>query len=146
MSLDDVLLLVHAVATAWLAGLIWAVQLVVYPGFAEVGTTAAWARAHAAHERRMTLAVGPPWAVQGLALLALLVRRPDGVPLGLVALAAGLAAVPVAVTVLVSVPQHVRLGRGWDDGAWRRLVRTNWWRTASWTAGAVCAAAMVAVG
>lgn len=146
MSLDDVLLLGHAVATAWLAGLIWTVQLVVYPGFAEVGTTAAWARAHGEHERRMTLAVGPPWAVQGLALLALLVRRPDGVPLWLLALAAGLAAGSVAVTVLVSVPQHVRLGRGWDDGAWRRLMHTNWWRTASWTAGAVCAAVMVAVG
>jgi hypothetical protein len=38
----------------------------------------------------------------------------------------------------------MRLGRGWDDAAWRRLVRTNWWRTAGWTAGAAVAALLVA--
>jgi uncharacterized membrane protein YfcA len=66
------------------------------------------------------------------------------VPLGLLLAAAALAALPVAVTALVSVPAHMRLDRGWDDAAWRRLVRTNWWRTAGWTAGAVVAALLVA--
>ncbi len=41
MSTADGLLLAHAVATAWLAGLVWTVQLVVYPGFGEVGTSEA---------------------------------------------------------------------------------------------------------
>ena len=144
MPFDDVLLLVHAVATAWLAGLVWTVQLVVYPGFGEVGRTSAWTAVHEAHTRRMTLAVAPPWAVQGLVLAALLLRRPDDVPLGLLAAAAVLAAGPVVVTALVSVPMHVRLEHGWDDAAWRRLVRTNWLRTATWTAGAVVAALLVA--
>jgi hypothetical protein len=130
VPLDDGLLVAHAVATCWLAGLVWTVQLVVYPAFARVGPGPGWASAHQQHSDRMVLAVGPPWAVQGLALLLLLLRRPDGVPLLLLAAAGVLAAVPVAVTVLVSVPMHVRLGRGWDDDAWRRLLRTNWLRTA----------------
>ena len=31
----------------------------------------------------------------------------------------------------------------YDDGVARRLVSTNWLRTAAWTAGTVCAAALV---
>jgi hypothetical protein len=46
VPLDDGLLLVHAVATAWLAGLVWTVQLVVYPGFGGTGPTAAWVAVH----------------------------------------------------------------------------------------------------
>lgn len=146
MPLDDALLLAHAASTSALAGLIWTVQLVVYPGFAEVGRTTAWPAVHAAHTRRTGALVGLPWAVQGLTLVALLVRRPDGVDLPLLLVVAVLAAVPVLVTVAVSVPMHGRLSRGWDDGAWRRLVRTSWWRTAAWTAGAVCAALLVRSG
>lgn len=33
-----------------------------------------------------------------------------------------------------------------DDGAARRLVRTNWWRTAAWTAGAAGALVPAARG
>lgn len=146
MPLDDALLLAHATSSAALAGLIWTVQLVVYPGFGEVGRTTAWPTVHAAHTRRMGTLVGLPWAVQGLTLVALLVRRPDGVDLLLLLVVAALAAVPVLVTVTVSVPMHGRLSRGWDDGAWRRLVRMNWWRTAAWTAGAVCAALLARSG
>ena len=146
MPLDDVLLLAHAASTAALAGLIWTVQLVVYPGFGEVGRTPAWAAVHAAHTRRTGLLVCLPWAVQGLTLALLLVRRPDGVPLPLLLGVAALAAVPVLVTATVSVPAHRRLSRGWDDGTWRRLVRTNWWRTAAWTAGAAGAALLARSG
>jgi hypothetical protein len=145
VSLDDGPLLAHAVSTAWLAGLIWTVQVVVYPGFGDVGPTPAWPAVHAAHTRRMTWAVAPPWAVHGLSLVLLLAKRPDGVPIPLLGVAAALAAVPVVVTAGVSVPMHRRLSRGWDDAAWQRLVSTNWWRTIGWTAGAGCAAGLLVV-
>jgi hypothetical protein len=134
------LLLVHLVATAALAGLVWVVQLVVYPSFLLVGGTPAWAAVHAAHTRAVALAVGPPWAVQGLTLALLLLRdglTPLLVVTGLLALA------PVVVTVTVSVPLHTRLGRAYDAAAARRLVGTNWLRTAAWTAGTVCAGLLV---
>ena len=135
------LLLVHLTATAALAGLVWVVQLVVYPGFRLVGPTAAWPAVHAAHGRAISVAVGVPWAVQGLSLAALLVR--DG-PTPLLVLTGLLALTTVAVTVGVSVPLHTRLGQGYEESAARRLVRTNWLRTAAWTAGTACAAALVA--
>jgi len=59
--------------------------------------------------------------------------------------AAVLAAVPVAVTVGVSVPAHTALGAGYDPVAHARLVSTNWVRTAAWTAHGGLAVAMLAV-
>ena len=134
------LLVVHLVATTALAGLVWVVQLVVYPSFRLVGAGPSWPAFHAAHTRAVALAVGPPWAVQGLSLAALLVR--DGLT-PLLAVTGALALTTVGVTVLVSVPLHTRLGRAYDDAAARRLVGTNWLRTAAWTGGAACAALLV---
>ena len=134
------LLVVHLAATAALAGLVWVVQLVVYPSFRLVGGGPSWPAFHAAHTRAVTRAVGPPWAVQGGSLTALLLR--DG-PTPLLLVTGLLALTTVVVTVLVSVPLHTRLGRAYDDAAARRLVTTNWLRTAAWTGGTVCAGLLV---
>jgi hypothetical protein len=136
------LLVVHLVAVAALAGLSWTVQLVVYPSFLLVGPTPAWPSFHDQHARRMTQAVVVPWAVQGVTLAALLLRRPDGVALPLVLLAAALGLGTVAVTALSSVPLHGRL-QPYDDRLARRLLATHGLRTAAWTLGALVAAAMV---
>ena len=137
------LLLVHLTATAALAGLVWVVQLVVYPSFRLVGRTSAWTAVHAAHGRAISVVVGVPWAVQGVTVAALLVR--DGLS-PLLVLTALLALATVLVTVGVSVPLHTRLAHGYDDAVARRLVRTNWLRTAAWTAGTACAAVLAARG
>ena len=140
------LLLAHAAATCALAGLVWVVQLVVYPAFLTVGPTAAWAVHHQAHSRAMGLAVMVPWAVHGVTCALLLLRRPDGVPLPLVLAAGALGLVTVVVTVAVSVPLHTRLGAGYDPALAQRLIATNWWRTAAWTGSAAVALAMAHLG
>ncbi len=139
------LLVVHLVAVSWLAGLVWVVQLVVYPAFRTVGPTAVWPAFHAAHGRAMAAAVVVPWAVQGATLAVLLLRRPAGVPLALVLVAAALGLATVAVTVLASVPAHGRLVP-YDRATADRLIATNWLRTAAWTGGAACALALLADG
>ena len=136
------LLLVHAAACCFLAGLVWVVQVVVYPGFLEVGDTPGWARVHAAHSARMTRVVMLPWAVQGLTLAALLVTRPA--PLSLLSLASISGLATVVLTATLSVPLHGRLS-SYDETVVRRLVATNWCRTAAWTVAAVCSLVMVAV-
>jgi hypothetical protein len=137
------LVLTHAAATCALAGLAWVVQVVVYPAFLQVGPTAGWRAFHTAHSRRITWVVGPPWAVQGGTLAALLVRG-DG-PAWLLAALSACAATTVVVTLAVSVPLHERLAR-YDEQAARRLVRTNWWRTAAWTLGAFGSLLLVSSG
>ena len=142
MPLDDLLLQVHLVATAVLAGMVWVVQLVVYPAFRTAGPTAAWPAYHRRHTSAMATVIALPWAVQGLTVALLLLRRPGP----LVLLTAVLAAVTVLVTVAVSVPLHGRLAEAYDDDLARRLIGTNWWRTAAWTAGTCCAAVLAATG
>lgn len=136
----EVLLRAHVLSVCFLAGLVWVVQLLVYPGFAAVGATADWREVHDRHTRTMGRLVTAPWAVQGLTCAWLLLAAP--VP-WLLAIAAGVCgAVTVAVTMLVSVPCHRRLSAGYDPVVLARLVRTNWYRTAAWSAGALVAAAM----
>lgn len=134
------LLLVHLIATAALTGLVWVVQVVVYPSFLRVGSTSGWRAVHDAHSRTMAVVVAVPWTVQGVSVAALLLR--DG-PSPLLVVTALLALSTAVVTVAVSVPLHAELGRAYDDAVARRLVRTNWLRTAAWTGGTLCAAALV---
>jgi hypothetical protein len=124
---------VHAASTLFLAGMIWTIQVVHYPLFASVGDSS-FAAYEAAHSARITWVIVLPWALQGLTTLALVIAPPPGVPRWLIWTAAVLAAIPVLVTIAYSVPAHTVLGNGFDVAAHRRLVATNWLRTAAWTA------------
>jgi hypothetical protein len=138
----DVLVVAYIVAAVFLTGLSWTVAVVVYPGFAEVGPSAAWPRFHAAHSRRITFVVAPPWAVQGLTVLGLLLDRPARVPFWLVLLTGLFAAATVLTTVVGAVPLHTRLVT-FDPMLLRRLLRWHAARTGAWTASAACGVVML---
>ncbi|REJ65409.1 MAG: hypothetical protein DWQ31_18120 [Planctomycetota bacterium] len=53
--------------------------------------------------------------------------------MGLAWTGAGLAVATWLMTLLVAMPQHARLARGYDPQIQRNLVRGNWYRTAAWT-------------
>lgn len=122
-------------ATLAMAGVIWIVQVVHYPLFSGVGEEgfAAYASSHA---RRITFVVGPLMLVEAATAVWLAFDRPA--PVGRAGAWAGVALVAVAwaSTFFVQVPLHGRLGAGFDAAAHARLVRTNWARTAAWTARA----------
>ena len=128
----------HAAATLFMTGVIWFVQIVHYPLFGRVGAAEfpAYEREHA---RRTGRVVGPAMVVELLLALALTTR-------GGALVWAGLALLGViwASTAFVQVPLHRRLERGADVAAQRRLVRTNWIRTAAWTARDVIAIVIAA--
>jgi hypothetical protein len=137
-----ILVVTHLASTLVLVGIIWTVQLVHYPLMSLVGEDR-FVAYEAAHSPRMAAVVVLPWTLQGITTFGLLVARPPGVPQSLVLAAALAAAAPVVVTVVASVPAHVRLGSGFDREVHRRLVRTNWLRTAAWTAHAPIAVAIL---
>ncbi|MBV8781257.1 MAG: hypothetical protein JO353_07655 [Phycisphaerae bacterium] len=127
------LILINAIATWYMAGLIWFVQLVHYPLFANVAENSFTAY-HKRHMDATGWAVGPSMIVEALSTILLLIRRPAAVPLWVAW--SGLAMV-VALwlsTALVQVPAHYRLGRGEDRSLIRWLTLTNWLRTALWSA------------
>jgi hypothetical protein len=142
MDVTNLLVLTHAASTLVLVGIIWTVQIVHYPLMALVGTQR-FVAYESAHAPRMAAVVMLPWTLQGATTAGLLIARPSALPWWLVLGAAIAAAVPVLVTVTASVPAHARLGLGFDASVHRRLVRTNWIRTAAWTAHAPIALAMV---
>jgi hypothetical protein len=117
---------------------IWFVQIVHYPLFGRVGAAnfRAYEREHA---RRTGWVVGPAMVVELALALALTTRGGALVWAGL-----ALLAVIWASTAFVQVPLHRRLEQEADTAAQRSLVRTNWIRTAAWTARAVIAMAIAA--
>jgi len=132
-------LLVHAGATLAMAGLIWFVQIVHYPLLGAVGPDAFTAYENA-HIRRTGFVVTPLMFAE-LATAAWLAFAQPGA-----AAYAGLALLAVIwlSTGLLQAPAHGRLARGFDPALHRRLVRTNWIRTAAWTARGVLALLILA--
>ncbi len=145
MSASTLVLLLHAGATLALVGLIWTVQLVQYPLFAAVPRDGFQAF-HRGHMRRITWVVGPLMLIEAATagvLLAGALMAPAGagghadiLPLGV---GAALIVAIWAVTFGVSVPCHSRLEGGFDPTVHRRLVQTNWLRTAGWSIRGVLA-------
>lgn len=131
-----VLFLVDITAALYMMGVIWTVQLVHYPLFLRVGA-AGWAAYHDAHTRQMTAVVLPAMVAELGAAGLLALARPPWLSPGLLWLGFALAVGTWAVTFFVSVPLHAALGRGFDPDAIRRLVATNWLRTAFWTGHAL---------
>jgi len=138
----EVVLVLHAVATLVMVGLIWFVQIVHYPLLAQFGSHTSTSVAEE-HQRRTGFVVALPMAAEGLTTLALLVDAPSTVWAGWPWIGAVLLAVVLASTVFLSVPLHARMARAHDELTGRRLVLTNWPRTIGWTARGAISAVMV---
>jgi hypothetical protein len=109
--------------------LIWLVQLIIYPSFGAIerGRFHLW---HAGYTRAVTWVVAPLMFGQVGLLGWILIVRPGVV----VVLAAALVAVAWISTFAIAVPAHERLGAiGPDEALIRRLIATNWIRTAAWS-------------
>lgn len=122
----------HVAATVFMCGVIWFVQLVHYPLFAQVGE-AGFVQYEAAHTMRTSWVVMPPMLIELGTAAALLVWRPPGLGSAEVALGLGLVLLIWASTFFLQVPAHGALGRGFDPAVASRLVSTNWIRTVLWT-------------
>lgn len=125
-----------------MAGILWLVQLVVYPAFSLVAPNDL-PRYASAHATRITFIVGPLMLAELVSFLILLVL---GTPFpAWLAIAAGFTLlVNWLSTFLWQVPLHARLQRAEAD-AISMLIRSNWLRTICWTTRAVLACLMLLV-
>jgi hypothetical protein len=141
MNLDILILLLHTLATWFMLGLIWFVQVVHYPLMARVA-----ADHYPDYQRRhMTLTtwvVAPAMLIELLTAMTLLWVRPSAIPDA--AVWVGLAAIALiwGATATLQVPQHERLAAAFSPSLHRRLVATNWLRTLAWSARAALVAWM----
>ncbi len=127
-----VLLLLHLAATLFMVGLIWFVQVVHYPlmACAGRGEFVAYEREHT---RRTAWVVAPPMLIELATGILLLWVRPSGVSLIEALGGVGLLGVVWISTQFIQIPCHDRLSRQFDPLIHRRLVSTNWLRTAAWS-------------
>jgi len=130
-----VTLLVQVASTWAMTGIIWLVQLVQYPSFANVDA-GSFEAFHAHHSAGISVLVAPLMIVEALSAFAFLwvplrVQSPWQIWLGI-----GLILIIWASTFLLQMPAHNRLSFGFDEDSWRLLVRSNWLRTLAWSARA----------
>jgi hypothetical protein len=125
-------LLAHVAATWTMVGLIWFVQIVHYPLFAQVGPDR-FAAYETAHNRLTTWVVGPPMLIEVVTACLLVLVKPEHIPSSYVWSGILLLTVIWGSTALLQVPQHEILTRGFAADAYRSLVTSNWIRTIAWT-------------
>lgn len=141
----NLLIVVNAVATWMMVGVIWFVQVVHYPLLATVAPESAREVA-VEHQARTSRVVMLPMAAEGFTSLWLMFDRPPTVQWWLAWAGGTCVAVALASTVLLSVPRHSRMATEPTAAVSRQLVVTNWPRTIAWTAhGVVCAAVILRV-
>ncbi len=139
-----IVLFFNLLATFFLTGLIWTVQVVIYPGFAELPERG-FERHHRKHMQRITPVVFPLMVTElltGLWLAVFPVEEGYGRALALTGLSLILAT--WLSTAFLQVPLHRRLlGKGRDAAILAALVQTNWIRTAAWSAKSLLGAWVV---
>lgn len=135
-------LLIHALSTSMMTGLIWFVQIVHYPLMSRVGESD-FVAYEQAHTRSTTWVVGPLMLAELLSSIYLLAQadRTDVLLpiLGLVALGGVWGS-----TLLLQIPAHRILEQRFDPKVHARLVKTNWIRTILWSSRSLMAVWMLA--
>ena len=140
--LTNFVLRLHAFSTVFMVGLIWFVQIVHYPMFANVGASA-FAQYEQIHQRLTTWIVGPPMLIELATAIVLIRFRPPGISPALLWTGAGLLVVIWLSTACLQVPAHNQLMTGFAQEPYQRLVQTNWIRTIAWTARGILALMML---
>jgi len=136
-------LVANLAGTGLMVGFIWTIQLLTYPMMQAVPSDG-FVAYELMHRNQVTavLAVLAPAEIIASAGVAVFV---DDVP-GWLSIGAGALLFAIWLsTLLFYAPLHMRLSTGFDPVIHRRLVRTNWIRTAAWTVRGAAAIAMIAV-
>lgn len=120
---------IHLAVTWMLVGLIWVVQILVYPQFRRVAPEE-FRDYHFAHCFRIGLIVAPLLFVEATSAAWLLYEGRQALPF---LVSTGLIPIIWLTTAVFQAPIHTRLGRGFDVPLIRRLILSNWIRTLAWT-------------
>ena len=149
ISTSEAVVTIVALASVWaMTGIIWVIQVVHYPIFDSIERGVDdedWRRFGDRHRRSISFVVGPFMLAEGVTGLWLAVDPPGDVGTTLPLIALALMAIAYGTTALVSVPLHEQLTDRFDDEAHRRLVRSNWIRTAAWTGRGLVVAVIAVV-
>ena len=137
-----IVILLHLIATVFMTGVIWIIQILHYPLLNMVGREN-FVAYEAAHTNLITLVVMPAMLLELILTAVIFFAPPASIPSSLNWLNAVLLGIIWLSTAFLQVPQHSILAGGFDEKAYRTLVNSNWIRTVAWSAKAVIATLMV---
>jgi uncharacterized membrane protein len=137
-----ILVLLHLIATVFMTGVIWIIQILHYPLFNMVGRED-FAAYEAAHTNLITVVVMPAMLLELILTAMIFFAPPANIPSSLNWLNAVLLGIIWLSTAFLQVPQHSILAGGFIESAHRMLVNSNWIRTIAWSSKAVIATVMV---
>ena len=127
------------IAISWgLFILIWLVQIIIYPGLTRIPARD-FVNYHTWYMVRITTVVFPLMICEVIITIAWLFLQNS---LIYATFAAGLVTVVWISTFTLQVPIHRSLQKGKDESKIKRLVATNWIRTAAWSLKAVLVTAI----
>lgn len=124
--------LANLASTLFMVGVIWFVQIVHYPLYANVGDQS-FSNYEQLHSNATSWIVGPAMLVEAVTATLLLRFRPAGVTRWVVGVGSVLVVVIWVSTAVLQVPCHDVLLRGFQSDVHQRLVVTNWIRTIAWS-------------
>jgi uncharacterized membrane protein len=130
---SNLIFVLNLLATWYMVGLIWMVQIVHYNLFDRVGQ-GKFVQYEADHGRLITPIVGVPMLFEIVTAGLLAMSAPAGFPKWAAWLGIALVIAIWLSTALLQVPCHNRLMEGFDEATYRKLVNTNWIRTVFWSA------------
>lgn len=130
--MKNLIFLAHLAATLYLVGVIWLVQLLVYPAMGHAGADG-YAAYHNLHTSRITPVVAPAMIAEPLTAFYFIFVSDDAIDRRYFWCGLILILIIWASTFFVQVPLHEKLARSFDGDIQSRLVSTNWIRTISWT-------------
>ena len=126
-------------------GMIWFLQLNHYPLYANVGRDV-FREYVTAHNERLLLPIVLPGVLAFASSIALALWHPAEIPDWSVWIVVALNAVTGMSTALLQGPAHGALARdGYSAPLVRKLLATNWLRTAAWTTNGVLLTWMTAL-
>lgn len=128
-----IVLLLQGLASTYLMGVIWFVQVVHYPLLTSVGR-AEFPAYEQRHQQLVSYVVAPPMLIEVLTAGLLVWCQPATLPVWSTWVGVGLVAMLWWSTFFVQVPRHQELAKEFQEHTQRRLVATNWLRTAGWSA------------
>lgn len=131
MTIAEWVLLLTLALSFYNVGIIWVMQVHIYPLFGLVGEEE-WVPYHTVHWHRIWGVVFVPAGLTLLGAILLLFFRPEAVPTWSLWLGLGVQVVLYALTAMVWAPMQVRLSKGnkLHPEVYETLLRTHWGRVA----------------
>ncbi len=120
-------LVTHVIVTVYMLGLCWFVQIVHYPLFREIPKNEF--DSYMSKNWITVYVTGPFMIVELITGLILLFHFSDLYHF----INIGLLGITGFSTILIQIPIHIKLKKGYDKILIDQLVKTNWLRTVSWT-------------